>query len=185
MAESFYLFLLIYISCWNFGNEQFRPGLWLPDSWDWIGYSLRLDQRWNMFSPSPPYQDGWWVVKGRRRSGKELNLVSPSEALSWEKPDNIAGSYLTQRRRRWMMELRSTNDERLMASTCRYLCQKTNGPGRSLHEVQLVELYYMLEMTEPDGTEREPVKLKLFEYDHFPPRPATPVNLNTSKEESP
>ncbi|MCA9779816.1 MAG: HTTM domain-containing protein [Candidatus Eremiobacteraeota bacterium] len=184
-AEAVYLFLIIYICCWNFGNEQFRPGLWLPDSWDWIGHRLRLDQRWNMFSPSPPYQDGWWVVKGIRRSGKEVNLLAPGSLISWEKPEDIAGSYLTQRRRRWMMELRSTNDERLMAAYCRFLCSQINGPNRSLHEVRFVELYYMLEMTEADGSEREPVKYLLYKYDNFPPTPVSPSNVIVPKEESP
>lgn len=184
-AESLYLLLIIYVACWNFGNEQFRPGLWLPDSLDWIGHRLRLDQRWNMFSPSPPYQDGWWVVRGIRRSGKEVNLTAPGEPISWEKPDNIAAAYLTQRRRRWMMELRATNDERLMRSYCRYLVSQINGPNRSLHEVRFVELYYMLEMTEADGSEREPVKYKLFEYDHFPVRPLTPSDVVVPLETSP
>ena len=84
-----------------------------------------------------------------------------------------------------MMELRSTNDERLMRSYCRYLVSQINGPNRSLHEVRFVELYYMLEMTEADGSERDPVKYKLYEYDHFPVRPLTPSDVVVPMETSP
>ena len=62
---------------------------------------------------------------------------------------------------------------------------KINGPNRSLHEVRFVELYYMLEMTEADGSEREPVKYLLYKYDNFPPTPVSPSNVIVPKEESP
>lgn len=176
-CEGCYLLLLLYVLCWNFGNEQFRPSLWMPDSLHWIGYTLRLDQRWNMFSPSPPYQDGWWVIKGIRRSGKEMNLLHPDQSLSWDKPENAARDYLTQRRRRWMMELRATESPILMTSFCRYLCWKVNGNKRSLHEVRFVELYYVLEMTEKDGTESEPRRYKVFEYDHYSSQTLVPTDV--------
>lgn len=181
-AEAIYLSLILYVCCWNFANEQFRPALFLPDSTDWLGYTLRLDQRWNMFSPSPPYQDGWWVVKGTRRSGKELNLLYPDQKISFEKPDNIARTYLTQRRRRWMMEMRSTDSPVLMASFCRYLCWKFNGSKRSLHEVKFVELHYVIEMTYTDGTEGEPQSYLLYEHNNFPPRPLSPSGVTLPKE---
>lgn len=177
-------FFLIYVACWNFGNEQFRPSLWLPDSLDFIGYTLRLDQRWNMFSPSPPYQDGWWVIKGIRRSGKETNLSLPGEPISWEKPTSISRTYLTQRRRRFMMELRATENPHLMAAFCRYLCWKANGAKRSLHEVQFVELYYMLEMTGIDGSEAKPRKLKVYRHDNFPPNPSTPTSVRLPEKDA-
>lgn len=169
VREGVCAFFMVYVMCWNFGNEQFRPSLWLPDSWDWIGYTLRLDQRWNMFSPSPPYQDGWWVVVGKRGTGEEVNMLDPGAPISFDKPKDIAGSYLTQRRRRWMMELRSTESKILMASTCRYLCSLMNPPQRSLNEVRTVTMYYMLEITGVDGSEWPPQKLTMYEYDNFPP----------------
>lgn len=157
-------FFVVYVLAWNFGNEQFRPSLWLPDSLDWIGYTLRLDQRWNMFSPSPPYQDGWWVIAGRRRDGSTLDIMNPREQVNWDKPECIAQLYRTQRRRRWMMELRAQGNELLMNATGAYLSRQLNPGGRSLHEVSEMKFYYMLEMTEKDGHELPPQKLMLYHY---------------------
>ena len=169
--------LVVYLLAWNVSNEQIRPAVVIPDSLKWVAFTLRLDQRWNMFSPSPPYHDGWWVAVAHRRSGDTLNLFNPDKPISWEKPEDISGQYLTQRRRRWWMELRTTNSQRLFNSTCVYLCHQINGNKRSLHEVKNVELYYMLELTRTDGSEVEPRKVEIYQHDNFPPNPSRPVNI--------
>ena len=176
--------LVLYLVAWNFSNEQFRPVISIPDPLKWVAFTLRLDQRWNMFSPSPPYHDGWWVAVAHRRSGDTLNLFDPTGPITWDKPENISGGYLTQRRRRWWMELRSTNNQRLLSSTCTYLCNKLNGDKRSLHEVKEVELYYMLELTRMDGSEMEPRKVEVYRHDNFPPNPSVPVNVIVPEEEN-
>jgi HTTM domain len=173
LRESVFGFMVLYLLSWNFGNEQFRPALWLPDSLDWIGYTIRLDQRWNMFSPSPPYQDGWWVITGKKRSGETVNLAEPGSRVSWEKPSRIS-KYATQRRRRWMMELRATGNEILARGFCRHLAHQFNGDQRSLHEIVEVDLYFMLEITRPDGTEEEPIKIHHFHYNVFNDVPHNP-----------
>lgn len=162
--EVLFASLICYTLSWNFGNEQFRPALWFPDSLDWIGYTLRLDQRWNMFSPSPPYQDGWWVVRGRRRSGEIINALEPSAKVDWSKPECIARTYKNQRRRRWMMELRSTNSAILMHAYCSYLCRTLNGSKNSLHGVSEIKLHYMVEQTDRDGTEHPATQVQLYHH---------------------
>ena len=82
------------------------------------------------------------------------------------------------------MELRSTNNQRLLSSTCTYLCNKLNGDKRSLHEVKEVELYYMLELTRMDGSEMEPRKVEVYRHDNFPPNPSVPVNVIVPEEEN-
>ena len=166
-TESFFLFTTCYVIVWNLGNEPTRPNIWIPTSLSGPAYTTRLDQRWNMFSPSPPYQDGWWVVVGRRRSGKLVNVLDPSTSVSWDKPEVIAQTYLNQRRRRWWMELRSSDNDFLYHSTCAYLSRQVNPRQRSLHEVTEIKLYYMLQTIGLDGSKSDPLKLDLYRHTRF------------------
>lgn len=167
LRDSLLGFLILYVLAWNFNNENLLRWFRFPASWNGIGYALRMDQRWNMFSPSPPYQDGWWVIEATRRSGKTFDALNAAQPVSWEKPKDVSGAYLNQRRRRWMMELRSTNSEALLNSTCGYLAAQLNGPERSLHEVSKLDLYYVLEMTSYEGVELPPKRLHIYSYQVF------------------
>ena len=60
-----------------------------------------------------------------------------------------------------------------------------SGEFKCRQHLRFVELYYMLEITEADGSERDPVKYKLYEYDHFPVRPLTPSDVVVPMETSP
>ena len=59
--------------------------------------------------------------------------------------------------------------------------------GRCTLDVDIKTLMMVdsLEMTEADGSEREPVKYLLYKYDNFPPTPVSPSNVIVPKEESP
>lgn len=177
--------LWIYVFCWNAANEGLRPSLWIPEEWKGIGYTLRFDQRWNMFSPHPPYYDGWWVVRGVRRDSTVVNLQDPGEPLPWSKPADISGMYLNQRRRRWMMEMYMGNTPKkaLLDATGRYYVRQMNWRGLSLHELVGVEFYYMNERTDWDGTEFPAERLLVHSYQakRGLPIPKVPLDREVEK----
>lgn len=164
LTESFFLFVTLYVFLWNFSNEPVSPSIWVPGPVTSFAYTTRLDQRWNMFSPSPPYQDGWWVIVGKRLNGELVNVLEPQKPISWEKPKVVAQTYLNQRRRRWMMELRSSNNSHLLASTCSYLMRQVNPKRQSIHGVYEIKLYFMVQTIHPDGSKSEPEKLELYRF---------------------
>lgn len=174
IRESLVGFMLAWVVLWNFQLEGMRPNLWVPRALLAFGITLRLDQHWNMFSPHPPYQDGWWVLRAVRRDSTVFNAADPQAPLSWKKPPDISGSSLNQRRRRWMIEiyLNSQPNIDLLQATGAYLTRQFNGTGMSLHEVSGIEFYYLSEDTDVEGHESKPVRTLVYT---FQARPSVPV----------
>jgi hypothetical protein len=50
-------FFLVYILWWNVGTVH--PSLAMPASTAMLGTSLWINQKWDMFAPSPPRDSGW------------------------------------------------------------------------------------------------------------------------------
>ena len=129
----------------------------MPSRLTWIGHTLRLDQRWNMFSPGPLTEDGWYVIEGRFADGRVLDLFSGKE-LTWDKPKDVANTYPNQRWRKYMMNLWLAENSKYRLPYGQYLCRKWNPKGRGPEELTGFDMIYMLEVTNPDGTEQVPEK---------------------------
>lgn len=70
-----------------------------------IARTLRLDQRWDLFAPRPLQHDGWFVVVGVTRDGRELDLAT-GRAPAWTPPRPLRSLYPTVRWRRYDASLR-------------------------------------------------------------------------------
>merc|ERR1712137_427267 len=74
-----------------------------------ISEVAQLDQWWGMFSPNPPLEYGWFVMKGQLQNGKIVDLMPgsshPMEEPSNEKPALISAQYPTQRWRKYLMNM--------------------------------------------------------------------------------
>lgn len=69
--------------------------------------SLNLRQRWDMFSPQPPREDGWFVVAAYDVRGSIVNPMDPENTIHWERPASINKTYSNQRWRKyfeWVMD---------------------------------------------------------------------------------
>ncbi len=64
--------------------------------------TLNLKQRWDMFSPEPPRNDGWLVVTAVSKEGGMVDLWKGGRTVDWSRPDNIAETYQNQRWRKYM-----------------------------------------------------------------------------------
>ena len=164
LMEAFSLFLIIYCFAWNLGNEGLRPNLRVPKSLLWFGHTFRLDQRWNMFSPGPFTEDGWYVVEGKFRHGVVADLFNGGRELSWDKPKDVAHTYRNQRWRKYMMNLWLAENRRHRSPYGQYISRLWNPNGRSEKELSGFNLVYMLENTLPDGREAAPVKKVLWKH---------------------
>ena len=163
--ELFFTFFLVYSFVWNLGNEELQPRqLRVPRQMAWIGHSLRLDQRWNMFSPGPFTEDGWFIIEGHFKDGRVLDLFKNGGEISWDKPRNVAGTYKNQRWRKYMMNLWLIENERYRLPFGQYICRLWNKNGRSPRELSTFSLIYMLETTNLDGSETEPEKRVIWQH---------------------
>ncbi|MCA9778073.1 MAG: HTTM domain-containing protein [Candidatus Eremiobacteraeota bacterium] len=162
------LALTVYCLAWNLANESCSPSwLRLPDSLRWIGRTVGLDQQWQLFAPLPMTEDGWYVIEGRFRDGRVLDLFQNGKEITWAKPLQVAKTYRNQRWRKYLMNiwLAEYADYRLPYG--QYICRKWN-KNRAFEEQLLnFDIIFMLEMTNPDGTEQLPEKKTIWEHQCF------------------
>src|SRR5918998_5721050 len=104
------LFFLLYVLCWNLMSvSEFR----MPQRLVPIAYYLDLEQSWDMFTPYPPKDDGWYVIPGTLRGGQRVDLMAVTrddfrvhEGVSWEKPRDVAGTYKNVQWRQYLYWIR-------------------------------------------------------------------------------
>lgn len=161
-----YLLIICYIMLWNMGNEQLTPTQWrLPANLTWLGQLTRMDQRWNMFSPGPLTEDGWFVIEGQRRDGTTLDMfIEGRDQVDWTKPAFIAHTFRNERWRKYMMNLWLADNARYRLPFGQYLTRKFNRSGRGPREVSEFKIFYMKEVTNPDGSERPPEKVMIWHH---------------------
>lgn len=166
-----YLAIIVYVMLWNMGNEQLTPSRWrVPTSLAWVAQVTRMDQRWNMFSPGPLTEDGWFVIEGQRRDGTTLDMfIEGREQVDWKKPAFIAHTFRNERWRKYMMNLWLADNARYRLPFGQYLSRKFNKSGRGPREVSQFHIYYMKEITNPDGSEQPPEKVMIWHHWCFDP----------------
>lgn len=166
LREGFFALVLVYCFCWNCANEKVTPNfLRVPRGLTWIGHATRLDQRWNMFSPGPFTEDGWFVVEGRFKDGRVLDLFKEGGGeLRWEKPKDVAGTYKNQRWRKFMMNIWLAENQKYRLTYGQYLCRLWNSGAESGKELNDFDIVYMLENTNLDGTEETPEKKVIWNH---------------------
>lgn len=80
------------------------PGWEATHRLDVVGNALRLDQGWNVYSP-PGTNDGWFLAIGTLADGREVELRTDVSPPSFERPTDIADSYVDQRWQRFLFTM--------------------------------------------------------------------------------
>lgn len=90
---------------------------------------LRIDQKWDMFSPGPLLDDGWYVIDGTLHNGRHVDVFAGGVPVSFatKTRSQIAAQYPRERWRKYYMNLylRDFEDYRLWYG--RYICRNWNG----------------------------------------------------------
>ncbi len=166
-------FLLVYVVMWNngtlpehrvkvFGYEvetalqdkySFFNGAIEIENAKALGYTLRLDQKWDMFAPRPMKGDGWFVIAGTTRKGKVVNLWGESETVVWAKPEVVSATYPGQRWRKYMMNLWMNTFKKHRKHYGRYVCRLFDRDRADAGDkLETFHMFYMKEETERHGT---------------------------------
>jgi len=158
------LVLLIYIVMWNARSYKFVLfEKVFPRSINGIAYFLRLDQKWNMFSPYPLRFDGWYVIEGHLVDGSVVDLFNDGKPISWEKPW-VSSTYKNHRWRRYMMNLWKKQYASQRKYYGKYLTRKWNSAHKGDQELETFKLYFMREYTVLD---RPPLVKKVLIWIHY------------------
>ena len=141
------LFFIIYVLLWNV--QTLGKINAISDDFEFISYNLRIDQYWNMFSPYPLKEDGWYIIEGRLSNGEVIDLFRNGDLVNYEKPEHVASLYKGERWRKYLMNLWDRSYEVHRKYYLNYLCNDWNikHPDKI---VSHITLNFMLEVTGPD-----------------------------------
>ena len=157
--------LLIYTLTWNLRNfsTSIAPNSFVSktlkrrtfNSIDWISRLTRLDQSWSIFAPAPPRDDGWHVIIGRLKDGREIDVLN-GNSVSWEKPTRKQRNvlYRNMQWRTYFINLNRSIGRKLYPHYAQYLCRDWNSKHGKAQQLDSLEIYFMKERTVPFGEQQ-------------------------------
>lgn len=141
--------LLVYIVLWNVDTI---PGhSVLPQKYEWIGWTMRLDQKFNMFAPVPLTEDGWYVMPGKLADGDTIDIYT-GKPLTYQKPTLVSETYKDQRWQKYLMNLWLRDYNAYRSAYGKYLCRQWNSTHSGGAVLQSFDIIFMLEKTGPRHT---------------------------------
>lgn len=155
-------FFIIYILLWNIQSATDHQFFSLEE--EKIALSLRIDQLWNMFSPYPLTDDGWYVIPGTLANGKEVDLFREGSPVNWDKPEDVSVLYPNERWRKYMMNLWLRENDAYRPYYARYLCQEWNDAHGAEEKLVKLKLIYMREDTLLPPNVSTPYPVELLSY---------------------
>jgi len=164
-------FFLLYVFFWNFTTVT---SFTMPERIVPLGHFLGLSQNWNMFSPYPTKDDGWYVIPGTLRDGQQVDLMAVTrddfrvgEGVSWEKPGYVLATYKNEHWRKYLERIWKAEyaDQRLHFG--RYICREWNARHAGDEQLETFQITYMLEMTQPGYQLATPETKVLWEHSCF------------------
>jgi len=150
-VEALCLLLLGYVLWWNVSTLPGHAAA-MPDSLKDVALLTRLEQKWDMFAPTPLLDDGWYVMRGRLADGTVVDALNarPGEP-SFDKPADVAGMYPSQLWRKYMVNLAGQGYSPLRPWFARWACQQWNLQAEPGQELRGLDIYYVIERTQPPG----------------------------------
>ncbi|MBI2682798.1 MAG: HTTM domain-containing protein [Acidobacteriales bacterium] len=160
------LFFLAYVFWWNLGNVNEKYVM--PVEYHWIGIATRVDQIWDMFSPGPLRDDGWYVIPAQLKNGKEIDLWRNGAPVSWDRPSAaaVAGQYRDERWRKYMNNLYFDIYAPYRLHFGRYLCRYWNRDKspNDPDSVQRFRIEFMMRSNLGPGVSSTPRRVTLHEH---------------------
>lgn len=158
------IFFMIFVIYWNISTATGIYGL--SRNTVWLGHLLRIDQKWDMFAPSPFKDDGWYVMPGTLRNGKRLDVFRKSQ-INWDKPRDAIVDYKTYRWRKYMRRLWIAGYSGHRLYYGKYICRKWNRDSDYMDNLMSFDIYFMKEKTLSDYKTAEIEKVLIWEHRCF------------------
>ncbi|MCP5468645.1 MAG: DUF393 domain-containing protein [Deltaproteobacteria bacterium] len=135
----------------------------VPNPVYWITHAFRLEQKWNMFSPRPLLNDGWYVLAATLKDGTKIDLMKADQKLDFAKPKNVSATYPNQRWRKYMMNLYKRREHLSLFAS--YQCRLWNLFYQNTNKMEELEINFMLERTLPYPQKSSVKKEHLLTYE--------------------
>ncbi|MDP3975475.1 MAG: HTTM domain-containing protein [bacterium] len=162
LANGIVTILLALTILWNLSDSKVTS-VEFPESAKPLMWILRLDQKWDMFSPYPLKEDGWYVLPGTLLDGTEVDVLT-GKAVTYEKPAMVSATYPNERWRKYLMNLwlRDNTDHRLWYG--KYLCRDWNARQEGEQQLDNFQIIFMKEMSLPNYEIPKPEPVGLWEH---------------------
>jgi hypothetical protein len=155
-VEAFAGVCLAYVLAFNIVG--LFPGATFPESLKYFGHFLRINQRWSMFTPRAPHEDGWYVIPTRLVDGSVVNLADSGRELSWAKPPFISAVHEGRRWQVFQMRIaldifRLPNRSHYRERYAEFLCRRWNADQPGDKQAVTLEIIFIDEITPEDPSE--------------------------------
>ncbi len=155
--------LFLFVLAWNVTNIP-AVKYKVPERVGAIVRLLGIDQQWGMFAPYPQKGDGWYVIPGKQKNGRVVDIFRGGQPVTWEKPASVAATYKNYRWRKYMMNLWLKSHERQRPYYAQYLCRDWNSRHNGEQRLEELAIYYMLEVTLPNYEYFTPEKVLVLKH---------------------
>ncbi|RQH25828.1 HTTM domain-containing protein [Okeania hirsuta] len=157
------LLLLGFVLLWNLNSIS--PKIFpIPKIVRTTNLILRLDQRWGMFAPYPSREDGWYVIPGKLKNGKKIDLFKNGQPVIWDKPLLVSSTYPNVRWRKYMMKIWLKRHAAHRLYYGKYLCRDWNSKYKGEEQLDNFEIFFMSEKTLPNYQTPELKKVSIHKH---------------------
>ena len=168
------LLALLFLLCVFLWNLTAVSPFNMPERVVSLGTFLGLNQSWNMFTPYPAKNDGWYVIPGTLRNEQQVDLMPAvmrydfraGEEVSWEKPRYVAGT-LNVHWRKYMEKIGGEDYADQRQYFGHYICREWNARHTDSEQLMDLQITFMQEVTLPNYKLSTPQKEVLGTYSCF------------------
>lgn len=164
MAEVVAAVCLTLVLLWNlWTTDPQKWNRWLPPSVAALGYTLRLDQSWALFAPTPVTDDGWMICEAELFDGSHIDLLRSGQKVDFSKPPHLSSTYPDWKWHKLQVNLVSRPYEALRQPFADYLATDWCRRNPNSSKVRNWTLWFVREPTLPHYIAVAPQKVKLAE----------------------
>lgn len=157
------LFLFVYVLAWNYWTLY--PKYQIPNSLQWIGHTLRIDQKWAMYAP-PTRTSFWFVFVGTLKDGTKVDVFRDGKPVKWKTPKYPTKTFKNRHWRAFLLNLGWFPNARanILPNLSWYFCRKWNENHSGDKKLAKLETYLMYKEQLPDYKASGPHKYFIWEY---------------------
>lgn len=146
--KGFGCFILALVVGWNIEGYIKERDWYIGSPFDELMFTLQLNQGWAMFAPHPQRSDGYWVMDGVLKNGKQWDALNNKE-VNFDRPADFFATYKSEDWRKFQDNLQGSRNDKYLLAFGRYLCRTWNSEHPEEESLQTFKLYFMQEFTKP------------------------------------
>jgi len=117
---------------------------------------LGLEQGFAMFAPDPQTDDGWFVLRGWKKNGDSVDLLTGDAPASLDRPADIPATYLDQRWGSLFFDFMYPDYAKYLENTALYFDNQWEQTHSGGDRLQRLEIIFLHQVNGPHHTKTDP-----------------------------